>query len=193
MIDSLAFYQKKAGVLNTFSQYGFSKGDYVLVTMHRPANVDSEQGLLSILEIIENIGLQGKKVLLPIHPRTKNNIEKFGLSERLNAIKHLTLTEPQGYLEFLNLMENAALIVTDSGGIQEETTFLQIPCLTFRDSTERPVTVELGTNQLLADLNPVTVNTKVAEILSGKVKRGVVPPFWDGNAAVRIAEIINSK
>ncbi len=193
MIDSLAFYQKKARALNIIQPLGLSKGDYVLVTMHRPANVDNPEGLHSIIEIIENIGKYGKKVLFPIHPRTRNNAEKFGLSDRLVAIEHLIMTEPQGYLEFLNLMENAALIVTDSGGIQEETTFLQIPCLTFRDSTERPVTVELGTNQLLADLNPATVDEKVGEILRGQIKQGIVPPFWDGQAAGRIAAILSEK
>lgn len=192
MIDSLTFYQKKAQQLNTIKEFDLAKGEYVLVTMHRPANVDTEGGLRSIIEIIENIGRYNKKVLFPIHPRTRNNAVKFGLSDSLDTIPHLILTEPQGYLEFLNLMENSALIITDSGGIQEETTFLQIPCLTFRDSTERPVTVELGTNQLLADLNPATVNEKVAEILSGKTKKGIVPTFWDGQAATRIAKILSN-
>jgi len=108
----------------------------------------------------------------------------------LDSIQGLILTEPQGYLEFLNLMENSSLVVTDSGGIQEETTYLQVPCLTFRDSTERPVTVELGTNQLLADLNPQTVHEKMVEILEGRTKKGIIPPLWDGNAAERIADVL---
>ena len=193
MIDSLVFYQKKMRTLNSIKGFNLSKGEYVLVTMHRPANVDTKRGLRNIIQIIENIGKYGKKVLFPIHPRTLNNAQKFGLADRLSAIKHLIVSEPQGYLEFLNLMENAALIVTDSGGIQEETTFLQIPCLTFRDTTERPVTVELGTNQLLSDLDPHTVDEKVAEILNGTIKMGVIPPFWDGKAAGRIVRILNEK
>jgi UDP-N-acetylglucosamine 2-epimerase (non-hydrolysing) len=112
--------------------------------------------------------------------------------DRLTSIQNVRLLEPQGYLEFLNLMEHAAIVITDSGGVQEETTYLQVPCLTFRDSTERPVTVDLGTNQLLADLNPETVRHHVAEILAGRVKAGIVPPLWDGQAAGRIAEVLVS-
>jgi UDP-N-acetylglucosamine 2-epimerase (non-hydrolysing) len=189
MIDSLVHYRAKAQTMDVLSQFGYHKNDYVLMTMHRPANVDTPEGLASILQIIADT-TQHRKVLFPIHPRTRSNIEKFGLQSKLEAISGLTLTEPQGYLEFLNLMENAALIVTDSGGIQEETTYLQVPCLTFRDSTERPSTVEIGTNQLLADLNPATVYSKVAEILSGKAKKGAIPPLWDGHAAERIAGIL---
>jgi UDP-N-acetylglucosamine 2-epimerase (non-hydrolysing) len=193
MIDSLAFYLEKARRMDVLSTFGLSKNDYILVTMHRPANVDTEGGLTSILQIIENCGYYGKKVLFPIHPRTKANVTKFGLDKRLAKMSHLLLTEPQGYLEFLNLMENSALIITDSGGIQEETTYLQIPCLTFRDSTERPVTITLGTNHLLADLNPATVDTKMNKILREGGKKGVIPPFWDGHAAERIAQIIVEK
>ncbi len=129
-------------------------------------------------------------MLFPVHPRTHANLARFGLTNRLTAIQNVQLLEPQGYLEFLNLLEHAAIVITDSGGVQEETTYLQVPCLTFRDNTERPVTVDLGTNQLLADLNPETVRAHVAQILSGRRKQGVVPPLWDGQAARRIAEII---
>jgi UDP-N-acetylglucosamine 2-epimerase (non-hydrolysing) len=189
MIDSLVHYRQKAGQIDVITELGVEKGEFVLMTMHRPANVDTPEGLASILQIIENT-TRYKKVLFPIHPRTRNNIEKFGLKAKLDGIEGLILTEPQGYLEFLNLMENSSLVVTDSGGIQEETTYLQVPCLTFRDSTERPVTVELGTNQLLADLNPQTVHGKVVEILEGRTKEGIIPPLWDGNAAERIADIL---
>lgn len=191
MIDSLVHYRRKAAETRTVEKLGLESGSYVLMTMHRPANVDAEAGLRSILQVVEDTA-RYKKVLFPIHPRTLNNLRNFGLAERLNAIPNLQLMEPQGYLEFLNLMEHAAIIVTDSGGIQEETTYLQVPCLTFRDSTERPVTVELGTNQLLADLNPETVHQKVVEILDGKAKKGVIPPLWDGQAAGRIAAIIHT-
>ncbi|AEI51353.1 non-hydrolyzing UDP-N-acetylglucosamine 2-epimerase [Runella slithyformis] len=192
MIDSLVHYRQKAGLLDIMPSLGVAKGDFVLMTMHRPANVDTAEGLTSILQIIENT-TPYKKVLFPIHPRTKNNIEQFGLQPKLDAIQGLILTEPQGYLEFLHLMENSALVVTDSGGIQEETTYLQVPCLTFRDSTERPVTVELGTNQLLSDLNPVSVHEKVIETLEGRAKKGIIPPLWDGHAAERIAEVLVQK
>jgi len=165
------------------------KNSYILITMHRPSNVDSEEGLRSILQIIQNT-VPYKPVVFAIHPRTENNLKKFGLYEALLQTPDVILLPPQGYLEFLQLMDNAALIITDSGGIQEETTYLQVPCLTFRDTTERPVTVELGTNQLLQDLNPGTVHEKLLEILEGKAKKGIVPPLWDGKAAERIAEIL---
>ena len=189
MIDSLVHYLEKARQTSVLTDLDLQKDEYIIMTMHRPANVDTEEGLKGILEIIEDT-TKYKKVVLPIHPRTSNNLKKFGLYDQLNSIKNLILTEPQGYLEFLQLMQNASLIITDSGGIQEETTFLKIPCLTFRDSTERPVTVEIGTNQLLADLNPQTVHEKLMEILAGKTKKGQIPTLWDGKTAERIAEIL---
>lgn len=192
MIDSLVHYRQKAQQLRVLADFGVTHGEYVLITMHRPANVDTAEGLSSILQIVADT-VKYKKVIFPIHPRTRSNIEKFGLNDQLASIEGILLTEPQGYLEFLHLMENSALVVTDSGGIQEETTYLQVPCLTFRDSTERPVTVELGTNQLLADLNPQTVHEKVVEILEGRTKQGIIPPLWDGKAAERIADILVQK
>ena len=191
MIDSLVHYRRKANDLNTVGTLGLLPGQYVLMTMHRPANVDHERGLRSIVQIVENTALH-RTVLFPVHPRTRANLGSFGLMDRLTSIQNVRLLEPQGYLEFLNLMEHAAIVITDSGGVQEETTYLQVPCLTFRDSTERPVTVDLGTNQLLADLNPETVRHHVAEILAGRVKAGIVPPLWDGQAAGRIAEVLVS-
>ncbi len=161
------------------------------MTMHRPATVDTKSGLERLLEIVKNT-VRHKTVLFPIHPRTRTNVEKFGLMSRLAAIENVRLLEPQGYLEFLNLMEHAAIVITDSGGIQEETTYLNVPCLTLRNSTERPVTVELGTNQLLADIDPETVRQKVLEILNGRPKTGRVPPLWDGQTAGRIAKIMLS-
>ncbi len=189
MIDSLAYFRQKAAGSDILQQAQTAEKEYILMTMHRPANVDNEAGLKSILQIIED-ATKYKKVIFPMHPRTSNNIKKFGLEDRLNAIQNFVLMGPQGYLQFLKLMENAALIITDSGGIQEETTYLQVPCLTFRDTTERPITTTLGTNQLLKDLNPQTVHDRMVEILNGKARKGVVPPLWDGHAAERIAEIL---
>lgn len=189
IIDSLVHYREKARRLSLLNSLGVKSKEYVLMTMHRPANVDHEAGLRSILEIIKNTAAQCP-VLFPIHPRTRINLVQFGLWSEMKAIPNLHLLEPQGYLEFLHLMENASLIVTDSGGIQEESTFLQVPCLTFRDSTERPVTVELGTNLLLADLDPQTAHRHVLAILGGKMKQGSIPPLWDGQAAGRIADVL---
>jgi len=192
MIDSLVHYRQKASQLQLLEKLSLSPKQYVLMTMHRPSNVDDEAGLRAILDIIKNTATR-MSVLFPIHPRTRNNMEKFGLLAELESLENVTLEEPQGYLEFLHLMENAALIVTDSGGIQEETTYLQVPCITFRASTERPVTVELGTNYLLSDLDPASVDDLVQKILSGKAKQGTIPPLWDGQAAERIMVILKEK
>ena len=191
MIDSLMEYRQKATNLNTIGLLGLSSRNYVLITMHRPATVDTKRGLERLLRIIEDTA-HHKTVLFPIHPRTRTNVAKFGLMSRLAALENVRVLEPQGYLEFLNLMEHAAVVLTDSGGIQEETTYLNVPCLTLRNSTERPVTVELGTNQLLADFNPETVREKVLEILDGRPEIGRVPPLWDGQTAGRIAKIMLS-
>jgi UDP-N-acetylglucosamine 2-epimerase (non-hydrolysing) len=189
MIDSLVYFLEQAKESTILRELGVQKDEFILMTMHRPANVDHTEGLKNILTIIER-ACEYKKVIFPMHPRTANNIRNLGLDERLRNNPNLILTEPQGYLQFLQLMSNAALIITDSGGIQEETTYLQVPCLTFRDTTERPITVELGTNILLRDLNPTTVHQHMEAILRGETKRGVVPPLWDGKAANRIAQII---
>jgi UDP-N-acetylglucosamine 2-epimerase (non-hydrolysing) len=189
MIDSLFNYLEKAKQSPVMEQLGLLPQDYVLMTMHRPANVDSDEGLKAILQIIKNT-LPHKKVVFPVHPRTRKNLQNKGLLEGLENTPGLILTEPQGYLEFLQLMRHASLLITDSGGIQEETTYLQVPCLTFRDTTERPITVELGTNQLLSDLNPDTVYQKMQDIWAGHTKKGVVPPLWDGHTSERIAAIL---
>jgi UDP-N-acetylglucosamine 2-epimerase (non-hydrolysing) len=192
MIDSLVYYREKASKLDLLEGLGLHSNSYVLVTMHRPSNVDFAEGLRNILDIIKDTASR-TKVLFPVHPRTLKNMETFGLLDELKSIQNVTLMEPQGYLEFLYLMENAQLIVTDSGGIQEETTYLKVPCITFRASTERPVTVEMGTNYLLSDLNPGSVKELVVQILEGKSKKGETPPLWDGHAAERIAEILLRK
>ena len=200
MIDSLVRYQEKAKTTTILedlglrasdsglstSDFGLRTSDYIVMTMHRPANVDTKEGLESILELIE-LSSKDTKIIFPIHPRTRAHMEKFGLADRLDQAKNLIMTEPLGYLEFIQLMSNATAILTDSGGIQEETTYLGVPCLTFRDSTERPITVTLGTNQLLSDLDPKKTYAALQEILAGKVKKGSIPPLWDGKAAERIA------
>jgi len=191
MIDSLVRYQEKAKTTTILEDLStvdcpLTTGNYIVMTMHRPANVDTEKGLQSILELIE-LSSQDTKIIFPIHPRTRAHMEKFGLADRLDQAKNLIMTEPLGYLEFIQLMSNATAILTDSGGIQEETTYLGVPCLTFRDSTERPITVTIGTNQLLSDLDPKKTYAALKEILAGKVKKGSIPPLWDGKAAERIA------
>jgi len=191
MIDSLVHYRPKAAETRTVEQLGLLPQQYLLVTMHRPSNVDTAEGLTAITEMLEGAA-QRTTVVFPMHPRTRQNLEKFGLAKRLSAHARILLLEPQGYLEFLHLMEHAALVLTDSGGIQEETTYLQVPCLTFRDSTERPVTVELGTNVLLADLDPKKALALLDEALAGHWKKGEIPPMWDGRAAERILHVVMS-
>ncbi|MVM38984.1 UDP-N-acetylglucosamine 2-epimerase (non-hydrolyzing) [Spirosoma sp. HMF3257] len=189
LIDSLVQYRQKANDLNPIRALGLLPEQYVLITMHRPSNVDTEAGLRRLLTLVETVA-NLRPVLFPVHPRTRASLHKFGLNAQLETMANVQLLEPQGYLEFLNLMEHAAVVITDSGGIQEETTYLQVPCLTFRESTERPVTIGLGTNELIPDLNPETVKGRVVEILAGRMKIGCIPPLWDGKAAGRIAKLL---
>ena len=186
MIDALVHFREKAQQTTIMDELDVESGEYVLMTMHRPSNVDNRDGLESLLETIERIA-QSHPLVFPIHPRTRNRFAEFGLQEDLEAIEQLTLLEPLGYLGFLRLMEGAGVVVTDSGGIQEETTFLQVPCLTLRPNTERPVTVQEGTNELM-DLNPEAVASRVQTLMRGEGPEGQIPAKWDGKAAERIVE-----
>ncbi len=192
MIDSLLFYQKKASQLPVLESLGIASRKYALMTMHRPSNVDNLAGLETVLRMIELIAAH-VTVVFPIHPRTRAKVSEMGLNDRLNNIQHLHLLEPQGYLEFQQLMTHAAAVLTDSGGVQEETTYLQVPCLTFRETTERPITVEIGSNELISNLNPDLVREKVLTILAGNWKQGEIPELWDGKAADRIAALIHDR
>lgn len=192
MIDSLVYFREKASKEEILKTLGLKPKEYVLMTMHRPSNVDNASSLQRILEIIRNTAAK-KAIVFPVHPRTENNLKKFNLWEELQTIPNVHLLGPQGYLQFLNLMDNAALIITDSGGIQEETTFLQVPCITFRSSTERPITVELGTNVLMKNLNVDKVAHEANQVFDGNSKKGTIPPLWDGHAADRIAKILFEK
>lgn len=158
-------------------------GSYALVTLHRPANVDDPQMLQRILRALAVIH-RDLPVIFPAHPRTRQAIREFGLSA-----DGVQIREPLSYLEFLALQCRATLVITDSGGIQEETTYLGIPCLTVRPSTERPVTVEIGTNTLVRD-DMEQLKTETMNILLGKRKKGRVPPLWDGHASERIAALV---
>lgn len=192
MIDSLVYFREKASHSKILEELKITPKKYILMTMHRPHNVDNESGLKDILKIIQNAASH-RDVVFAIHPRTEARYKSFGLYEELASTANLTLLPPQGYFEFLKLMDNAELIITDSGGIQEETTYLQVPCMTFRDTTERPITVDLGTNFLMQDLNPETVRIQMEDILNGNAKQGAIPPLWDGKASERIADILVEK
>jgi UDP-N-acetylglucosamine 2-epimerase (non-hydrolysing) len=156
---------------------------FVLVTLHRPSNVDDE-GVLSGLMTALGALSKDAPVIFPMHPRTRARLSDDSWKQ-----PRLHVTEPMGYLEFLGLERAASLVVTDSGGVQEETTYLGVPCLTVRENTERPITVSMGTNTLVGG-NPELMLSSARKILAGEVKGGSVPPLWDGQAAVRIGEIL---
>jgi UDP-N-acetylglucosamine 2-epimerase (non-hydrolysing) len=190
MIDSLMRFQDRARAAGTTEKLGLAPQGFVLMTMHRPATVDVPERLAVLAELLETIAAR-YPVVLPLHPRTRQNLEQAGLLAGLDALAGLHLAEPFGYLEFLNLMMHAGAVVTDSGGVQEETTFLKVPCLTLRDNTERPVTVELGTNVLLP-LDVGTVAEMTERAMTGGWKQGRTPPMWDGQAAERIASALTA-
>jgi UDP-N-acetylglucosamine 2-epimerase (non-hydrolysing) len=158
---------------------------YAVVTLHRPSNVDDPATLAALIDTLGAVA-QRLPIVFAMHPRTRANLERFGLAGRLDAAR-VAVLPPQGYLEMLGLMAGAALVLTDSGGLQEETTALGVPCLTLRENTERPITVEQGTNSVVGR-DRGAILQGVDEILAGRGKRGHVPELWDGHAAVRIAE-----
>ncbi|EHR72004.1 UDP-N-acetylglucosamine 2-epimerase [Burkholderiales bacterium JOSHI_001] len=158
---------------------------YGVVTLHRPSNVDSPETLGALLRLLAEVAQQ-LPLVFAMHPRTRNNIERFGLMGLVDAQRMLVLP-PQGYLEMLGLMAKATLVLTDSGGLQEETTALGVPCLTLRENTERPITVEQGTNTMVGT-DAAAIRQGVADILAGRGKQGRVPEYWDGQTAARIAQ-----
>ncbi len=194
MVDSLALYKEKAKLSAIRQQLSATSGDrllprsYTLVTLHRPSNVDEKGNLQTILKIFQATEKHGP-IIFPVHPRTRKRIEEFGLSSHFAEVKNLVLTDPLGYLDFLNLMMDARVILTDSGGIQEESTFLDVPCITMRENTERPITLELGTN-VLTGLSSEKVIDLVEKCYAGEWKKSRVPDLWDGKAAERIARIL---
>jgi len=190
MIDSLLRFRGKAAEVGILEELKLSPKRFILMTMHRPSNVDSEKSLRRLLRLIEQVSSL-QPIVFPIHPRTFRQFQAFNLSEVLSRNHRVFLLQPVGYLEFLKLMENAAVVITDSGGVQEETTYLQVPCLTVRENTERPATIEYGTNELIP-LDADHVTARVAEILEGKKRHGRIPPLWDGRAAKRIVDVFSS-
>ncbi|MEM1002627.1 MAG: UDP-N-acetylglucosamine 2-epimerase (non-hydrolyzing), partial [Bacteroidota bacterium] len=190
MIDSLLYYLPKASKLDLIKRLNLTPKNYVLVTMHRPFNVDEKAQLSKVVTLIKRVGEQ-RKVVFPIHPRTLKRLHQYDLFEDLKGSPHLLLLEPQGYLEFICLMENSEVIITDSGGVQEESTFLQVPCLTIRGTTERPITTKLGTNILIPRLDVEEIIHIFHQCLEKRhLKEFVIPPLWDGKAAERIAAFL---
>jgi len=193
MIDTLLANKEKAQRSDVLRRLGLSEREYGVITLHRPSNVDDMAMFSQIVAAFEEIQKE-LKLVFPIHPRTRNRIKGNALAGRIEAMKNLLLVEPLGYLDFLCLMSNAALVLTDSGGIQEETTILGVPCMTLRKNTERPVTITEGTNRLVE----ITKEGILKGYCKIKIKRAgknddsshKTPKLWDGKAAQRIVRII---
>lgn len=191
MIDTLHKHRARAKRLRTAQGLGLEAGEYAVLTLHRPSNVDVPEVLSGILDALRRIQ-QDIPILFPAHPRTVGRIAEFGFGDLLAAAPNLRVTEPLGYLEFLDLMIHACLVLTDSGGIQEETTILDVPCLTLRENTERPVTIVEGTNTLVG-VDPERIVAETRRILAGETKEGRTPELWDGCAAERIVAILRKR
>lgn len=185
MIDTLVESVAKARELGAYEKLGLTDGQYGVVTLHRPANVDDPENLRQILDVLTEVD---RPLVFPVHPRTLKVIDEYNLQNRCGlADSGLILADPMGYYEFMNLVIHCQLMLTDSGGLQEETTFLGIPCLTLRPNTERPITITQGTNEL------ATIESlpgQVAQVLAGQWKKGTVPELWDGQTAPRIIDAV---
>jgi len=185
MIDTLVRLLPRADCSSLLQELSLSDQRYILVTLHRPSNVDDARQLTEILCALNEIAGQ-VPVIFPVHPRTRQVMRELASLEFSSG---LHLTAPIGYLEFLALQKGAALVITDSGGIQEETTYLGVPCLTVRENTERPITLEVGTN-VLVGRDMARLRDETYRVLSGKGRTGGIPPLWDGKAGDRIADIL---
>jgi UDP-N-acetylglucosamine 2-epimerase (non-hydrolysing) len=186
MIDSLELMRRQVEAEAVYEEYNLKPGGYGVVTLHRPSNVDGVEVLTRLCKSLVRIS-QRLPLVFPVHPRTRKNLENFKLMDSLQQDKHILLLEPQRYVRFMNLVFNCNLVITDSGGIQEETTYLGIPCLTMRPNTERPITIIHGTNELcsLTDLE-----SKVEDILNGATAEKAVPEMWDGHTSARVVRSI---
>lgn len=190
MIDTLVAFDSEIRQSKIRQSLEVGPAKFALVTLHRPSNVDTPQGVDMLLNILEAVA--GRvSIVFPIHPRTRQKIEEMGFSDRLKAIVGLRCTDPLGYFDFQKLIADSLFVLTDSGGIQEETTFLRKPCLTLRPNTERPSTLNIGTNMLLPfDVNAIL--PIVDSILAGKFKEGIIPSLWDGHATERVLKRIDA-
>jgi UDP-N-acetylglucosamine 2-epimerase (non-hydrolysing) len=189
MIDSLEMLKEKIEEQAAYSDFGLKAGDYGVVTMHRPSNVDDPAILKVICDILAELS-EKVPLIFPVHPRTRKKMEENGLLPRMKRSKRLFLPEPIHYISFMNLVFNCRFAITDSGGVQEETSYLNIPCLTVRENTERPITITSGTNQLcrLEDLV-----RKTDEILAGRTKIRKDLELWDGRTAARIVDLLRTQ
>ena len=191
MIDTLLKNRAKAMASTILEDLDLQAGQFAALTLHRPSNVDDPKVLGRILDALEVIQRE-LPIICPIHPRTRRNLDGSAIGQRVLAMPKLRLIEPASYLDFLKLMASAKLVLTDSGGIQEETTILGVPCLTLRDTTERPITVQVGTNTVVGT-DPERIIAAYREAVGGRRGHTGTPPLWDGKAAHRIAEILADK
>lgn len=189
MIDTLVAFENEIQQSSVLEDNELVSGGFVLMTMHRPANVDTKENLLKLLSIL-NHTTQNYSVVFPIHPRTRKSLETNGLMGEVEGNSKIILTPPLDYFAFQKLTAECKFVLTDSGGIQEETTFRQVPCLTLRPNTERPSTIDVGTNTLVP-FDPEVVTSYIDQITDGTYKTGVVPPLWDGKATERIVKILS--
>ena len=189
MIDTLVAFEGQINASRILTELNINNDPYILMTIHRPSNVDSKDSLTKVLDLIDSVSTD-QRVVFPVHPRTLGRFTEFGLQSRVEHNKNLVTSAPLAYFDFQKLISSCQLVITDSGGIQEETTFRQIPCLTLRENTERPSTTEIGTNTLISfDLQ--IVKEKIREIKSGEYKKGAIPELWDGKATERIVKILS--
>jgi UDP-N-acetylglucosamine 2-epimerase (non-hydrolysing) len=188
MIDTMVAFSKEIDKSNILQKFQILPKKFLLMTMHRPATVDSADGLKKLNNLVTNI-TKKYSLVFPAHPRTIHNLEKFGLLKKLKQNKKLILCEPLDYFSFQKLVKESLMIITDSGGIQEESTFLGVPCLTLRNNTERPITVTLGTNELIP-FDEKLIESKIESVETGTYKKGKIPPRWDGKATERIVKVI---
>jgi UDP-N-acetylglucosamine 2-epimerase (non-hydrolysing) len=188
MIDTLLNQVKRAQQSTVLTDQGLESGQYGVVTLHRPANVDDKEILAGLLDVLVEISAK-MPLVFPIHPRTKTRLDSFDLFEKLDSADNIKCLGPLGYNDFLRLTSQAKVIVTDSGGLQEESTALDVPCLTMRPNTERPITVTQGTSTLVGS-DAVKLKLHLTEVIDGTYKQGSCPELWDGKAAERIAAIL---
>jgi len=188
MIDSLLRHREKAQHSTILEDLGLESHGYAVLTLHRPSNVDQPEALEKLLDAFEVIQ-SDMPLVFPAHPRTRSKLEEFGLSRRLEGMPRLRILDPVGYLDFLKMMAEARIVLTDSGGIQEETTILGVPCLTLRENTERPITIEVGGNQLVGRDTQRIVDA-YRRVLEQPGRSAQAPPLWDGQAARRLVRIL---